>query len=334
MPEESTVKNEAIQLTLDRSFEHRNSESNLKLSNRGSTVNAQIYMDENGVRRSVVGNSQSHPLYMQARSMMMALCKVMNPESSRVHVMDYLQDQHMQATLSNNTKLAESIRHMSVILRLIATLGFLTKKESTDDMYDMFLWDCAMECIQKRNKNVNIGKRMAVIENALSSIEKHHKNLLDKLEAYQMYLDSVSGGNFNKQQEQKEKEKQKKGNIFSKTFASSKPKEQKDKPRQKLVTHKVLEDLGIVVKTSDEIGKDILARLEYDFTELAFGSYSVGIKAKFGIEVSVLKEPLKLKLVELLQKQSQGETYIVLEYVTLNMNLLIHFLNKNFPVIN
>lgn len=45
-----------------------------------------------------------------------------------------------------------------------------------------------------------------------------------------------------------------------------------------------------------------------------------------------MKEPLELVLDDLLHMQQNGELYMDLDYVSLNINLLIHFLNTNFLV--
>jgi hypothetical protein len=70
--------------------------------------------------------------------------------------------------------------------------------------------------------------------------------------------------------------------------------------------------------------------LRYDFTMVGPGRFEVGLRLKKVVDIKVLDRPMVFVLDELLALQEQGKVSVDVDDVTLNVNLLIHLLNKEF----
>jgi len=98
------------------------------------------------------------------------------------------------------------------------------------------------------------------------------------------------------------------------------------------MTHEQLEQGGIVSQTNAAIKRGVLKKCYYAFSMSAPGRFKVEVHLKKGIELKLLKKPIELNLEDLLQMQEKGTISLEIDYVTLNVNLLIHFLNTKFMV--
>jgi hypothetical protein len=113
------------------------------------------------------------------------------------------------------------------------------------------------------------------------------------------------------------------------------------------ISHMELEELKLIEWTDPDLRKAVLKKCMYKFKMGMFlvgltralvidvclqllvnsGEFLVEPKLKKGISFKLLKEPIVLHLDELLRMQQDNETTLKLEYLTLNVNLLVHMLN-------
>jgi len=98
------------------------------------------------------------------------------------------------------------------------------------------------------------------------------------------------------------------------------------------MTHEQLEQGGIVTQTNAAVKRGVLKKCYYAFSMTSPGQFKVELHLKKGVDVKLLKKPIELNLEDLLQMQEKGTSSLEIDYVTLNVNLLIHFLNSKFMV--
>jgi hypothetical protein len=101
----------------------------------------------------------------------------------------------------------------------------------------------------------------------------------------------------------------------------------------KKFTHAEMVSSGVLVKLNmalDASKQKYLQYLRYDFTQVGPGRFEVGLRLKKVVELKVLDKPMLFVLDDLLTMQEQGKLTIDVDDVTLNVNLLIHLLNKHF----
>jgi len=73
-------------------------------------------------------------------------------------------------------------------------------------------------------------------------------------------------------------------------------------------------------------------RLNFSFSDGAesVGQYKVQVSIKKGIEIKLPMQPWVIGLEELLVMQEEGKHQLKVDLLTLNVNILIHILNKSF----
>jgi len=137
---------------------------------------------------------------------------------------------------------------------------------------------------------------------ALSNLYKNQKFMEEQMEQYQTYLDVARVQTAGKGQ--KNLKKQSKGKTFS---------------------YSELKKAGVIVDSS--VPEKTRKATSFTISRSAENPNEFQVKAKIA---GITADTAKLEFDELLEKQSQGTPVLELEHVTLDVNMTVSFINRNF----
>eukprot|EP00808_Paulinella_micropora_P031058 g83208.t1 len=252
-----------------------------------------------------------HKLVEQCkRELTQILLELKPPERSMPLMAFLLENSERLQKSPEDAKLYKRVVEVIKMLRLVYLTDLIPKAETEDESYHEFMMDFVEEALTRTQLLVKVEKRSGVVQNALTSILSHHQSLLGRLELYKTYLDNVRRGSAN-HNEQKHLSK-------------------KYKPYR--VAHTELEQHGVIESCSANVPKKVLKNCFYTFSLVSPGVFKVDFSMGKGgtMSVNLLEKPIQLVLEELLALQENGTRTLVIDTVTLNINLLIHLLNKRF----
>lgn len=238
---------------------------------------------------------------------------------------NFLSESKDWAVSTSNDKLSDSITNLINMMNTLNSMGLLPPSNLIQKSYAGFLLELAKECQMRPALWESLQKKIMLVQNALVSISSHQKYLQSRLDLYKQYLDNV-----------------RKGESQS-AHLPDKAKKNVKKVEPLKFSHKELEDMGIVCDVDPAIKKGVLKDCNYLFSEVESGKFKVEVIYTKGINfnvfiifslsyllLQVLKEPLILMLENLLKMQQSGQGALELDYVSLDVNLLIHLLNNRF----
>jgi hypothetical protein len=153
----------------------------------------------------------------------------------------------------------------------------------------------------------------ATVEEAYDSIMKHKKYLTDRVDMYKQYLVNVRMQAAFKEQMKKKSKKKGKSKLPTAKFK-----------------HETLVETKIVAKLHQEVPAKILRSLWYTFQKVDDDQYQIEVTIKKILSIKVFSKPIKISMSNLLEMQERDEYQLELENVTLNVNLLVHLLHKEF----
>jgi hypothetical protein len=256
-------------------------------------------------------SERTPPLVTQAKKTLLALLRKLPPTPGKAtHLLEYLQERKDAAGAAKQAELAESIHNAISMLRTLYGMSLLPKDGTENEAYDAFMWSFVQEAMNRRLRIEATKKRLTMIESACETIEAHHKYLLSRLELYKMYLDNVRAG--------------------GQSVVSKKPEKKKPVAKVLKYTHQELEQLGVISQTNAAVKRAVLKKCYYAFSMASPGRFKVELHLKKGVDVQLLSKPIELNLEDLLSMQEKGKADLEFEYVTLNVNLLVHLLNTKF----
>jgi len=271
------------------------------------------------LRTSTVETSPSpqiNQLYYQAKTLLLSVLRLLPSKADQADLQAFLEAQKRKALEEKDDSLADHIKNVISMLHTLADLGLLSqmqKSSNKDETFNNFLWEIAEEAVDRSRRTNTIQKRLQLVNNALKSITAHHSYLLQRLELYKIYLENArKGGSQQEALAQKKDDKKK-----------------KEKPKRIKLGHTELEDLGIIESVHPKVERSLMKKCYYVFENVAPGRFEISVFMKRGVDIS-LAAPIKIVLEELLSMQERNERTLDLESVTLNVNLLVHFLNTKF----
>jgi len=276
-------------------------------------------LDRRKIRLSTTVESSPSPqinqLYFQAKTLLLSVLRLLPSKAEEANLQAFLEAQKRKALEEKDDSLADHIKNVISMLHMLADMGLLHQMQqssSKDETFNNFLWEIAEEAVDRSRRTNTIQKRLQLVNNALKSITSHHSYLLQRLELYKIYLENA-----------------RKGGSQQEALAQKDDKKKKEKPKRIKLGHTELEDLGIIESVHPKVERSLMKKCYYVFENVAPGRFEISVFMKRGIDIS-LAAPIKIVLEELLSMQERNERTLDLESVTLNVNLLVHFLNTKF----
>jgi Ras GTPase-activating-like protein IQGAP2/3 len=260
------------------------------------------------------GSPKVNPMYIKSKQALLDVLKKLPTSTEQNSILDFLEEQRDN---TNDTHVAEQVGSVLQLLKSLMGMNLMTKGKTQDETFNMFLWAFAQEAATRRKRITQIAKKLVLIKSALKTIDIHHSYLQGRLELYKIYLDNARKG---QAQGESAQSAEKKKAASAKTL----------KVTSKKFTHTELTDQGVLTKILIDAPSALLKKCYYIFTMDSPGKFKVEVHIKQGVDLTLLKKPIELVLEDLLTKQERNEQLIEVDAVQLNVNLLIHLLNKNF----
>lgn len=205
--------------------------------------------------------------------------------------------------------LLEKIKKIKKNCEDLVKVGYL--KES--DNYAQLRRDAVQELYNYEEQSKKTRVLLERLDAVLKSVTNHQKFLEDQYEAYKKYLDDVMNKCGQQASNGKASKKKKKDN---------KVKEQKTLGPFKY-TYNQLEKDGIIKES--EVPKERRGHIVIYFSSSQPGVYTVSVKWR-----STKIYSLELQLTDLLERQEENRIDYDTKYLKLDVNLLLHLLNKHF----
>ena len=217
---------------------------------------------------------------------------------------------------SQNAPLAEMINNITTNIGDLVTAGLIRE----DDGYAQLRKDAMQELlnyekqVDKSNADINL------LSQVIGNIREHNTFLQQQLEVYKEYLENVRQNcSSSKPVAKKKPEKTKKKSPSSSSSSSSSAR----KLGPVKFSHNLLEKDGIIIES--EVPAERRSSISFSFTSPNPGSFEIEVLYK-GRRIA----ELSLELDELLERQHNNQLDLELDFLRLNVNLLIYLLNKNF----
>jgi len=209
-----------------------------------------------------------------------------------------------------NRKLVENINRIKENCKILETEGLI----SAQDDYSALRKDAAIEMLNHENLLKQAIADQERLSEVLQNIQKHHSFLQEQFDAYKQYLgnvrqQSVCTGRGKTKSDKEKKKKDKKS--------------KKDKKGPFKYSHSQLEKDGIIIES--EAPEDRRGSIYFSFSSTSPGEFEVSVM--FG------RRPIakmQLALDDLLERQHTNELEYQTDFLKLNVNLLLHLLNKDF----
>lgn len=175
-----------------------------------------------------------------------------------------------------------------------------------------FITKLVVEFRELNDQLRHLTKRLDLIQAAHSSLERHHEYLTGRADVLRIYLDNVKRGGTTEQ--------------VRKSVKVEKPAKVKV---VKMSADQLVKE-GLISKIEPEIDKKLYKSINFKFSQLSTLVFQVEVSFKVGMEMNVLDRPIQLYLEDLLRMSEERENSLYFDPVTLNTNILIHFLNHHF----
>lgn len=261
------------------------------------------------------GKLTPEQIYAETKFLLFTIIKALPSEdveaTARQSVDETLEMARKYAQQTNNKPLSDNIKRINKNCVELVKVGYLNE----DDNYAQLRKDAVQELF---NYEEQIGKTKNLIsrlDEVLKNVEQHRQFLGEQYDAYKSYLNDV-----------REKCAARDPQLASKGGRNkgSRP----EKGAQKALgpykySYNELEKAGIIKES--EVPKDRRAHIVFQFTSASPGMYDVSVTWR-GRKIS----SLTLELSDLLERQQEGRLDFETDFLKLDVNLLLHLLNKHF----
>jgi len=254
-------------------------------------------------------NPQTEQIYTETKHLLFAVLKSLPnlPQGVKDDFNATLEEAANYGRLTKDGALIQQVENIKKNCKILVEKGILRP----DDNYAKLRKDAAQEFIHYEQEILRIKDLYDKLVVVLNSLNEHTKFLRQTAEAYKQYLDNVrencSGGKNVKEVKKKTDKNEKKGS--NKAYKYS---------------HAQLDKDGIIIES--EVPNDSRrASIFFVFTSPAAGVFEASVlyKTKHILDI-------KFQLDDLLEKQHNNQQELETDFLKLNLNLLVHFLNKLF----
>ncbi|KAL1921741.1 uncharacterized protein VTP21DRAFT_10383 [Calcarisporiella thermophila] len=296
LPQMSKARNKAIELPLFSRWETPIQDLTTAL------------MSENNI-------TQNDILYMETKALFVQLVRSMPQLQNRSTSLDLQVVAEMAATCKDPMLVRKGIKGKEM-LRELEELGIV----DAHDGYRLLVEEIQQELTHLGSLREKVDEEFRSLESVYTTICEHNTYLRSQLESYKAYLQNA--------RLQASGDKNSAGLGVVTVGKKQKPVRQKTQ----LVgpfkfAHQQLEKDGIIVESG--IPENRQSNVYFSFISPQPGAFVISLHYK-NRERPILE--LDLKLDDLLEKQQDNVQILDLEYVQLNVNKLLHLLNKTFSV--
>jgi len=203
----------------------------------------------------------------------------------------------------NKKKLQKQIEQIFENMKSLETEGLITKT----DKYAGFLRNIALEVANRAEIREQQSKEIKRLENTLNNLKKHQKYLNEQIADYNDYLQACRLKHYQPKKPKKSKKNSENPNQIG-PFKFS---------------YSALQKKGVIIDS--EVPAISRKKCYFYISSDAVGVFEINAKI-----AGVTVESITLELDDLLEKNYNNITNYELEQVTLDVNMMIHLLNKFF----
>merc|ERR1712000_760598 len=236
--------------------------------------------------------------YAETKYLLFMVMKAM-PKSNSNSISELLDE---ASKCKKNPGLIENVNRIRDNCKILVAENLV----SPSDDYATLRNDAAAELVNHQNLLVKTSEDQARLNDVLKNIQKHHNFLQEQFDAYKEYL-----GNVRQQKGDDKKKKKEKGKSKTKAKGPFK------------YSHSQLEKDGVIIES--EAPEDRRSSISFSFSSISPGEFEVAVM--FG------RRPIakmQLALDDLLERQHNNLLEYETDFLRLNVNLLLHLLNKDF----
>lgn len=256
-------------------------------------------------------------IYQETKYLLFSIIKAL-PDIKGANTTDIpatLQLAQMVAIKSQNEALGEMILNINTNIKDLLAAGLIKE----EDGYAQLRKDAMQELLNYEKQVEKTNNDIQLLNKVISNIREHNLFLQQQLEVYKQYLDNVRQ-NCSSSSPATKKNPEQKGSK-KKSSSSSSSGQRKLGPIK--FTHNLLEKDGIIIES--EVPAERRSSINFSFTSPNPGSFEIEVLYK-----SRHIADMKLELDDLLERQHNNQLDLELDFLRLNVNLLIYLLNKNF----
>jgi Ras GTPase-activating-like protein IQGAP2/3 len=247
-------------------------------------------------------------VYSQTKMLLFQIIKTLpSSDNQKDDIKVTITEARDHANRTNNPKMMEMVKQFVANCAQLVEAGVMSEA----DNYATLREDAIQELINYEQQLEKTEGDIVRLKEVLRSIHEHNHFVQQQLEAYKEYLNNVRASCSGSKKEKSKKEKSAKKSKKVKGQGSAK------------FSHKSLENDKIIVKS--EVPSERKSGIQFSFSVTQPGMYRVKVLYK-GRFVS----DMMIHLDELLEYQHNNVQTIEVEFLTLNVNLLIYLLNKHF----
>lgn len=268
-------------------------------------------------------------MYEQTKRQLLEVLERTSKNTNQKHLMPYILEQKSLANSEGNTELAKSLNDCKDMMEILLTMNLIPPQSTNDETFDHFLWEYVLDQLSLKTKYDKLKKHVKRIKEALNSIQAHQTYLESRYKLYLLYLENVRKGTSHRQGEHTKK----------KSHKEKKNEKSKKKKERKKFRYKELKDNGVIAKLNVDVPESTLKLVNFYFYPIekngvACFRVSVGVRSSANIPIPLEENKVTLNLENLLRMQEKHQQYLTVcgGEVVLNVNILVHLLNKTFIV--
>jgi len=247
-------------------------------------------------------SSNPEQVYTETKHLLFTIIKALPSLSEEADIKGVLVAAQKHAREKNDASLGEKIKKIVQNCRKLVDAGIITEQ----DNFSKLRKDLVEELINYEGQIKKTNLEIVKLKEVLNNIQEHNKFLEQQYEAYKVYLSNVR-----EQVTNKNNEKAKNSTV-------------KTKGPFKFSHTKLMQDKIIM---ESEVPDERRANIFFSFAEAegSPGSFLITVLYK-----SRKISEMKVVLDDLLDRQQHNQLELETEFLVLNVNLLVHLLNKHF----
>ncbi|PRP82379.1 Ras GTPase-activating protein [Planoprotostelium fungivorum] len=267
-----------------------------------------LLLPPRGNSRESIDNRESKPqqTYSETKSLLFYIIKSLprlenNNEIAEINVV--LDMAEAQANSTKDGKLMDRIKKVRNNCKLLVQCGLL----SESDKFNKIRKDLVEEIVNYEAQIRKTTEDIIKLKNVRKTIDDHHKFLTQQYDTYKQYLNNVRENTTGP----------------SKSTKSASSKSDKKKTAVVKFSHVKLQQDGVIIES--EVPEERRNNIFFQFQSLGQGNFTVTVLYK-----SRAISEMSMVLDDLLEKQHNNHFELEIEFIKLNVNLLVFLINKHF----
>ena len=258
---------------------------------------------QNRLSTNIEAPDPNQAKYVETKELIINSFKSLPEQStgSKINLREALQNGLKYAQDNNEKALKETLQ------KILKNMDVLEKAEliNPSDDYKDFMKDIALEAVNRAQVRELQKKELKRLKGTLENLRKHQKYLKDQINYWEEYLQNVRGKQTGTSKKAPKKKKENKGTITHK------------------FTYEKLQKKGVILNS--EVPTAVRKKTTFIISTSKIGIFEIDCRIA-GASV----EKITIELDDLLERNFNNITQLILPQVILDVNLTIHLINEFF----